>query len=97
MKLNVVHSVTATPDPTAFIIDCNITDMYGETYDCDYCTRPGDANGVNPTMQQWLADDPDFPIQPYVPPTEEEDRAAMQQLSARQLRLGLLAAGSPLP
>ncbi|ASY63618.1 hypothetical protein SJ05684_c21770 [Sinorhizobium sojae CCBAU 05684] len=78
-----------------YVLDCNITDLNDETYDVKYCSRPTDTFGLNPTIRQWLADNPDFPIEPYVEhiPTIEEVRAAMPNLTARQLRLGLVSGG----
>lgn len=92
-KLNSVASVKATAETGVFILHCNITDTEGTTYDADYCSRPDDSFGLNPTIRQWLTDNPSFPIAPYVPPTAEEFRASLPPLSARQLRLGLVSNG----
>ncbi|WP_331373771.1 hypothetical protein [Sinorhizobium chiapasense] len=89
-SLNSVASVTATAETGVFIVNCNITDLDENTYDTDYCSRPDDPFGVNPTIRAWLDENPDFPIAPHVPLTPEQVRAEMPPLSARQLRLGLI-------
>ncbi|RVJ51463.1 hypothetical protein [Sinorhizobium meliloti] len=91
--LNSVSTVTATNDPGVFILRCNITDMEGSTYDTDYCSHPDDRFGLNPTIRRWLTDNPQFPVQPYVPPTVEEMRALLRTLSRRQLLLALNSIG----
>ncbi len=99
VTINEVYRVKRVEnEPDAFIISANVTAVvFGgteeETFDCETCTRPGPKDGFNPAFQQWLRDNPDFPRDPYVPPTVEETRAGMPPLTARQLRLGLLAAG----
>lgn len=59
--------------------------------------RESDINGLNPLIKAWLEDHPDFPIGAYVPieQTSGEIRSYMPELSARQLRLGLLATEIP--
>lgn len=93
MALNAVYSVSATPEANVFVFRCNITDFEGETYDCDYCSRPNDPHGLNPAFRRWLEESADFPITAYVPLTAEEVRAGMPPLTARQFRLGLVNAG----
>lgn len=95
MELNQVYSAKATQEPGVVILSCNLTDMNGATYDCEYCSRPDDPYGLNPVIRAWIAAN-QAQIQPYVeppPPTAEELRAAMPRLTGRQLRLGLLGAG----
>ncbi|MBP2237133.1 hypothetical protein J2Z31_003647 [Sinorhizobium kostiense] len=82
MSLNAVSIVAATAEPDVFIVKSNITDIEGNTYDTDYCSRPDDGFGLNPTLRQWLAGNPSFPVQPHVPPTAEVTRAALPPLSA---------------
>ncbi len=100
MSLNTVYTVRATQEDSTYNIHCNITDYLGEAYDTDYCSRPDDDVGLNPTIRQWLRDNPDFQIEAYTPPdppTEDELRQRMPSLTARQLRLGLVNASiSPL-
>ncbi|MDW9473875.1 hypothetical protein U8C32_08645 [Sinorhizobium medicae] len=91
--LNSVSSITATNDPGVFVLHCNITDMEGDTYDTEYCSHPDDRFGLNPTIRKWLTDNPQFPVQPYVPPTVEEMRALLRTLSRRQLLLALNSIG----
>jgi len=95
--LNAVHSVAATADDGLFIVNCNVTDDKGATYDCDYVTNATDPHGLNPTVWQWLQDhEGEYSIQPYVPPTIEQIRAAMLPVTARQLRLTLVRNGFSL-
>jgi hypothetical protein len=97
LSLNSVTSIRATNEPNVYLVNCNITDLNGETYDTDYGSRPEDTFGLNPTIRQWLADNAgSYDILPYVAPTEEELRAAMQPISARQLRLTLVRNGYTL-
>ncbi|ASY63467.1 hypothetical protein SJ05684_c20250 [Sinorhizobium sojae CCBAU 05684] len=91
--LNSVASIKATSERGVFILRCNITDAEGNTYDADYCSRPDDMFGLNPMVRKWLADNPSFPIRPYIPPTAAEVRASLPRLTARKLRVGLLRAG----
>ncbi|WP_037386509.1 hypothetical protein [Sinorhizobium americanum] len=93
MELNLVHVVVATEEPDAYELSINLTDVSGQTYDCEYLSRPDDSFGLNPIIRKWLADNPNFPIQPHTPPGVEQIRASMPSLSARQLRLGLIHAG----
>jgi hypothetical protein len=93
MALNEVHAISATAEPEVYELSINLTDMSGQTYDCDYLSRPDDAFGLNPMIRKWLADNPNFLIQSYTPPGAEQIRASMPSLSARQLRLGLIESG----
>lgn len=93
LSLNSVMSVRATHEPGVFSLLVNITDIDGETYDCEYCSRPDDPFGLNPTIRTWLTDNPDFPVQAYVEPSIEQQRAGFPRLTARQLRLGLVNNG----
>lgn len=96
MSLNSVSTVYATSEPDVFNLACNITDFYGETYDTQFCSRPEDPFGLNPDIRAWLAANPDFPIEPYVPPeppTADEIRASMPALSRYQFRAGMKAGG----
>jgi hypothetical protein len=91
--LHEVISITLTQEADCLIMRIDRTDIYGLRDVIDYCTRPGDPFGLNPELQQWLEDNPGFPRQPYVPPTTEELRVSMPNLTARQLRLGLIGNG----
>lgn len=95
-SLNQVYFIKATTEQGVYVVNCNIMDMYGDTQDCEYVSRPDDSFGLNPTMRQWLADNPDFPVAPYSPPTAQERRARLPPLTARQFRLGLVNAGISL-
>lgn len=68
LSLNSVEMVTQMPEEGVFLLRCNITDIDDIIRDCDYCSRPDDPYGLNPTIRQWLADNPSFPRTPYVPP-----------------------------
>ncbi|RDL51246.1 hypothetical protein BLJAPNOD_02378 [Ensifer sp. M14] len=62
----------------------------------DYAYRVSDPFGLAPVLKDWLAANPGFPVDPYVPPpapTPEELRAQMPPLTARQFRLGLVSGG----
>ncbi len=76
MNLNSVHSVTCTKDADAFAVNCNVTDAFGDTSDCDYVTRPGDDSPINLALQEFLATNPGFPKNPYVPPISGAYRIA---------------------
>lgn len=72
LSLNSVEMVTQMPEEGVFLLRCNITDIDDIIRDCDYCSRPDDPYGLNPTIRQWLADNPSFPRTPYVPPAVPE-------------------------
>lgn len=96
LQLHSVTKVVYTDEPNAFKLTCTITDLLGDTYECEYVSREHDEFGLNPIIRQWLVDNPDFPRDPYeppAPPTEEELREQMPNLTARQFRLGLVAGG----
>ncbi|PDT54706.1 MULTISPECIES: hypothetical protein [Sinorhizobium] len=93
MQLNQVHSVRATQNQDVYELSCNITDITGASYDTIYLSRPEDRYGLNPSIRKWLQENLDATLEPYVPPTSEQIRASMPPLTARQLRLGLLASG----
>lgn len=93
MALNQVYSIAETQDEGVYKLLINMTDAVKETYDCHYISRPDDIFGLNPTIRQWMADNPGFPVDPYQPSITDEARAAMPRLSARQLRLGLVSTG----
>lgn len=92
LTLNSVISITATASPTSFMIRCNITDDGGATYETTYAYNTSDPYGLAPQIGEWIAANPDFPIQPYVPPTIEEIRAGTF-LSRREFRSAALAGG----
>jgi hypothetical protein len=93
MQLNQVHSVKATQEKDVYELSCNITDITGSSYDTIYVSRPDDSYGLNPSVRTWLQENLDTTIEPYTPPTDEQIRASMPPLTARQLRLGLLDGG----
>lgn len=97
LSLNSVASVRATNEHGVFILRCNITDLNGETYDCDYASRPEDQFGLNPAVRRWLdINEGGYSIIPYVPPpppTADELRSRMSALSRRQLLLALASIG----
>ncbi|CCE94655.1 conserved hypothetical protein [Sinorhizobium fredii HH103] len=89
----------------------NITDtLFEGTYDLDvtlringieerferYISTPDCPYGANPAVRLWMSQNPDAQVHPYIPPTIEQVRAALPPLSARQLRLGLVAGGFTL-
>lgn len=93
MALNQVYSIAETQEEGVYKLLINITDAIKETYDCHYISRPDDTFGLNPTIRQWMANNPGIKVGPYQPPIADEARAAMPPLSARQLRLGLVSTG----
>lgn len=54
MVINSVVSVMATSRPDVFLLTLNITDR-GETYECQYVSDPNDAQGINPSLREWLS------------------------------------------
>ncbi|MCV0352558.1 MAG: hypothetical protein K5863_20970 [Nitratireductor sp.] len=100
MELHDLHSVADIGDG-AFLVEVDITDIAGERYIADYCLVPGDDFGLAPTIRQAVEDwiDTGNVPTPHLPssgPTLEDIRAAMPPLTARQLRLGLIANGVTL-
>lgn len=92
--LNAVHSVAATAEADVYILSVNITDAYGETYDCTYASRPDDSFGLNPAIRSWLVENlSSITVVPYVPPTAQQIRAGMSPITRRQLRLALVRNG----
>lgn len=89
-------SSTSEVDKT-YIVFLNYTDTSSaETQDTSYATNASDTAEFNVMILQWIVDHPEFPITPYVepePPTIEEIRAAMPQLTKRQIRLALINNG----
>lgn len=67
--LHEVFEVHAAGKPDTYIVMCDITDLQGERYVCEYASLPGDDFGLAPVIRAWLADNPGFPVVPYVAPT----------------------------
>ena len=95
--INSVTKITRDSDGSSLIVECNISTASGDdAFDAKHAYRDDDPHGLSPVIKQWIADHPDFPIDPYVAPeplTPEELRAKMPPLTARQFRLGLVAGG----
>lgn len=91
--LHEIFSVRATVTPDVYVLKCDLTDMNGERYTANYVSIPGDTFGLAPVIRQWLMDNPEFPIEPYVPPTAEELRASMSPLTRLNFRNKFKAAG----
>lgn len=90
-----VHKITDTERDGAYVLDITIS-VDGVTEHIEkFLSAPDDPHGVNPAVRKWMNQNPDAMVEPYVPPenTDEEKRKGMPALSARQLRLGLLAGG----
>jgi hypothetical protein len=94
--LNSVAAIRAASEPDVYILDINLTDRDGATYDGVFISRPSDPFGLGPAVRQWIVDHPEFPVDPYVPPTAEEIRSAMAPVTRRQLRLALVRNGVSL-
>jgi hypothetical protein len=94
VTLNSVQSITRIADPTALMVACNITDDNGVTMDVMHVYRENDPFGeISPLIGQWMADNPDFPIGDYVPPTLEEMRQAAPPLERLFFRTRAKEAG----
>jgi hypothetical protein len=73
--LHAVNKVTATNEAGIYIVNVDLTDMDGATSNEDYCSRPDDPYGLNPTIRQWLADhEGQYTVEPYVPPADPGPR-----------------------
>lgn len=103
--LTQLKEVRATIDSDHYVavVDYELRDPETDTVletvlDAEYGVVPEDTFGMAPqvvlAVADWIADG--NPIVPYTPPTQEELRASMPPLSARQLRLGLIANGITL-
>jgi hypothetical protein len=67
--LHEVFGVTATQTELIYVVDVDLTDMYGNRYRCDYVSNPDDTYGLGPTIRQWLVEhEGEYVIQPYVEP-----------------------------
>jgi hypothetical protein len=77
MMLNVVHAIVETAEPDVYELSINLTDLRGQTYDCDYLSRPDDTFGLNPIIRKWVAGNPNFPIQTHTPLAAEQILASM--------------------
>lgn len=93
MKFHEIYAVAEDSDPGTYLVTCRLTDAEDETIDCVYTSRIGDnvalAPKIREAVEDWIL--AGNPVSPYSPPTPEQVRAAMPALSARQLRLGLIA------
>lgn len=103
--LTQLKEVRATIDSDHYVavVDYELRDPKTEVVvetvlDAEYGVVPEDTFGMAPqvvlAVADWIAEGK--PIVPYAPPTQAELRAAMPPLSARQLRLGLIANGITL-
>jgi hypothetical protein len=88
-----VFSVAATFEPNVYNLDIDLTDAYGLRYRAGFCSRPDDPYGLGPRVREWLSDNPDFPIAPYVPPTIEQVRENMSDLGRLDFKSKFKAAG----
>jgi hypothetical protein len=88
--INTVYSIQALADAGWYEISANVTQDADDPQDISYGVTPGDDAPLNLAFIQWMTDHPDFPIEPYVPPTQDEIRANMSPLTRRQLWLGLI-------
>ena len=93
LSLNRVDSIRATAEEGVYILNCNITDINGNTYDVHYGSRPEDSCGLNPAIRRWLKENTSVRVDPYELPTAEQIRAKMPSVTARQFRLGLVDSG----
>jgi len=76
-----VYSIKATQDTGYYLCDIKYADYTGAVYDhMTFGSVPGDMQGLGPTVRQWIADHPEFPIEPYVPPSMDDIRATWPRL-----------------
>ena len=100
-SINEVYKITKGDAEGSYLnIDCNITAPdpdtgIDETFDALFVYRENDPFGMTSMFKQWLLDNPEVTIHPFVPKvwTPEELREWMPTLTARQFRLGLVASG----
>ncbi|AAL49604.1 unknown [Sinorhizobium phage PBC5] len=92
MELHEVLSVEETNTAGVFLALIDWTDNDGGRNQELCGLVPNDTRGVAGLVHAWLAENPNFPISPYTPPTPEQIRETMPDLSARQLRLVLIGA-----
>lgn len=94
ITIDTVHSIQATADAGSYIVTLDYTDSYDGPYLNETTSvNQTDPAELNQAILAWMQANPEFPIEPYVPPPEptiEEIRAAMPPLTRRQLRLGLI-------
>ncbi|MDV2968921.1 hypothetical protein RZ532_23380, partial [Nitratireductor aquimarinus] len=95
MMLHELIEVRETSTAGVFDALVDITDIQGRRYVTSYGVVPGDTHGLGPAIREAVEDwiEAGNAPTPYVPPTPEEIRASLPPLSARQLRLGLIANG----
>jgi hypothetical protein len=93
LKLHEVQAIHKTVEPGVFHIMCKITDFEGQTYDALHVLRPEDPYGLSPTIRKWIADHPAFPVQDYVPPTQEEIRRNTKRIDRPTFRLNMKEQG----
>lgn len=89
-----VHKITDTERADTYVLDITLSINGVVERHEEYLSSPTDPYGANPAIRLWMNQNPDAQVHPYVPPTPptiEEIRAAMPTLTARQLRLGLVA------
>lgn len=88
VELRDIISVSLTKTPGVFGVACEARIEGVDEFIAKHIYRPDDPYGLSPQIKEWLAERPDFPIKPYVPPqppTPEELRARMEPLTRRQL------------
>ncbi|WOC15066.1 hypothetical protein MP213Fo_05170 [Pseudochrobactrum sp. MP213Fo] len=95
MYIKEYYSFTATKSDN-LIVDM-IVSIDGSEERVEYVYRASDPySPLTPLITQWLSDNPDQEILPYIPPPEltpEELRAQMPPLSRRQFWLGAHSLG----
>lgn len=100
-SVNSVSKVTKGDPAGSFLfVECNVTIIdprsgASETLEATHVYRASDPHGLSPVIKQWLTDNPNTVIHPFVAPefTPAELRETMPSLTARQFRLGLVNAG----
>lgn len=102
-RINSVTELQATAEAGCLYVFLNMSIMQDEveleSFDAMHVYRTSDPYGITPLIAQWLLDNPEFPITPYVPPeppTLEEIRAAMPPLQRLDFKNRFKAAGMNL-
>lgn len=101
IELHGIQAVFATAEEGVLLAQIDCTDQQGIRGVREFASRADDPFGLGPLVRQAIEDwqNDGNEVAPYVAPpepTDEELRAAMAPLTARQLRLGLIANGLTL-
>lgn len=85
-----VHKITDTERQGSYLLDITVS-VNGVNHRDHFISTPDDPHGPNPAIRKWMNQHPEFPVHSL--PDTPDPREDWTPLSARQLRLGLLANG----